>query len=292
MSFLTGLEHFVRQDEPLARYTWLKIGGPAEYFAEPTTIEDLAKLVRRCREQDVAVRVLGGGSNLLVRDEGVRGVVVQLGAAAFGGIAVAGNTVTAGAGAKLGHIVSASIREGLGGLEMLVGIPGSVGGALHGNAGSHGADVGQWTASATVLGRDGEIRQRRREELAFGYRESSLDDLVILAAELHLEPDDPEQLTKRMQKQWIVKKNNQPLGHEQTACAFRNPGGMSAGMLIDQAGLKETRVGRAAISARHANFIVTDSGATSGDVLQLIEVVKEQVMDRTGVELKLDLDVW
>lgn len=292
MSIITGFEHFIRQDEPLGPLTWLRIGGAAEYFAEPTTVDELAALVKRCREHDVSVRVLGGGSNLLIRDEGVRGVVVQLGAAAFGEIAVKGETVFAGAGAKLGHLISASVREGLSGLELLVGIPGTLGGALHNNSGNHGSDIGQFTQRALVLARDGEIHERRRDEMAFGYRQSSLDELVILSADLRLEPEDAVQITKRMQRQWIIKKSHQPLAHENTACAFRNPGEMSAASLIEQAGAENTRVGGVSLSSRHANFIVTDRGATSSDVLKLLDEVREQVLERTGVELKAGIEVW
>ncbi|MEX2186860.1 MAG: UDP-N-acetylmuramate dehydrogenase [Pirellulales bacterium] len=292
MSIITGFEHFIRQDEPLAPLTWLRIGGPADFFAEPTTVDELVALVRRCREHDVAVRVLGGGSNLLVRDEGVRGVVIQLGAAAFGEIAVKGQAVTAGGGAKLGHLISASAREGLGGLEMLVGIPGTLGGALHNNAGNHGSDVGQFTYRATVLVGDGQVHERKREEMAFGYRQSSLDELVVLSAELRFEPDDPLQITKRMQKQWIIKKSHQPLAHESAACAFKNPGEMSASSLIEQAGLGDVRAGGVTLSPRHANFLVAERGATSADALRLIDEVREQVLDRTGVELKPAIEVW
>jgi UDP-N-acetylmuramate dehydrogenase len=292
MDFLSGLEHFVRRDEPLGRYTWLRIGGPAEYFAEPTSVDELAALLRRAAENDLPVRLLGGGSNLLVREQGVPGVVVLLAAATFGQIKVSGDTITAGGGAKLGHVVSTAVREGLAGLEPLVGIPGTVGGALHGNAGSHGDDIGQWTEKATVIGHSGEIAERSRSEMSFGYRESSLDELVILSATFRLGRDDPEQLTKRMQKQWIVKKANHPLGHQSTACLFKSPGGMSAGMLIDQAGLKGTRVGGAEISDRHANFVVADADAKSRDILELMEQVSEKVLERTGIELVAAIEVW
>ncbi len=193
---------------------------------------------------------------------------------------------------KLGQAISTSVREGLAGLETLVGIPGTVGGALHGNAGSRGGDIGQWTCRATVMTATGEIIERSREELIFAYRESSLDELVILAGEFQLEPDDPEELTKRMQKQWIVKKAAQPLGHQSAGCIFKNPRGMSAGMLIEQAGLKNTRVGQAVVSERHANFIVTEPGATSQDVLRLIDMVRQRVMDRLGIELETEIEIW
>lgn len=292
MAFISGFEKIVRADEPLAPHTWFKLGGPAQYFAEPNGAEELAALVRRAREEGLPVRMLGSGSNVLVRDQAVPGVVVRLAGPQFSVISVQKQTITAGGGAKLGHVISTAVREGLGGLETLVGIPGTIGGALHGNAGSRGGDIGQWTCHATLMTSSGEILERRREELVFAYRESSLDELVILGAQFQLEPDNPEELTKRMQKQWIVKKAAQPLDHQSAGCIFKNPRGMSAGMLIDQAGLKGTRVGGAEVSDRHANFIVAHEGATTDDVLKLIEQVRERVFERLGVELELEIQVW
>ncbi len=292
MSLAKDFEHFVKRAEPLAPHTWFHLGGPAEFFAEPPTVEDLQALVCRCRDAGTPVRLLGGGSNLLVRDEGVAGLVVRLSAPAFNAISTERHTVSAGGGAKLGHVISTSVREGLAGLETLVGIPGTIGGALHGNAGSRGGDIGQWTCQATVMTRAGEIVTRPREELVFAYRESSLDELVILGARFELEQEAPEELTKRMQKQWIVKKASQPLDHQSAGCIFKNPRGMSAGMLIEQAGLKNTRIGGAEVSQRHANFIVADKGATSQDVLKLIELVRERVLERVGIELETEIEIW
>lgn len=292
MSWLDGFESIVRRDEPLAEHTWFHLGGPAEFFAVPTKVEELAELITRAQQEGLAIRLLGGGSNVLVRDEGVAGLVIQLAAEAFGGIRVQRDRVIAGGGAKLGHVISTSVREGLAGLEALVGIPGTVGGALHGNAGGRGGDIGQWTCRASVMTRSGEICQRPREDLLFAYRQSSLDELVILEAEFQLESDDPEELTKRMQKQWIVKKAAQPLGHQSAGCIFKNPRGISAGMLIDQAGLRGTRKGGAEVSERHANFIVADHGCTSQDVLQLMELVRSQVASRLAVELENEIEIW
>jgi UDP-N-acetylmuramate dehydrogenase len=292
MALKDEFEAIVRPDEPLAPHTWFRLGGPAEYFAEPRNVEELASLIKRCQEEGLTVRLLGGGSNILVRDEGVPGVVIRLADAGFAEVEIRGRRVTAGGGVKLGHVISMAVGKGLAGLEPLVGIPGTIGGALHGNAGSRGGDLGQWVRKATVMARSGEIFERQREELVFAYRHSSLDELVILSAEFELDPDDPEQLTKRMQKQWIVKKAAQPLGHQSAGCIFKNPRGMSAGMLIDQAGLKGTRVGGAEVSDRHANFIIAESGATPQDVLRLIELVRSRVADRLGVELELEIEVW
>lgn len=292
MSGLTGFDDIVRQGEPLAPFTWFKIGGPAAYFAEPRSIEELEKLVRQCCEQELPVRLIGGGSNLLVRDDGVPGVVIRLASEAFAEVKVDGDSITSGGGTKLGHLISIAVREGLAGLESLVGIPGTVGGALHGNAGGRGGDIGQWTGQATVMTRDGEIHVRQRDDLVFSYRESSLDELVILESKFQLEATDAAELTKRMQKQWILKKASQPLGHQSAGCIFKNPRGMSAGMLIDQAGMKGTTVGGATISERHANFIVTEPGASSQDVLKLIDLVKSRISERLGVDLETEIEVW
>lgn len=292
MTLVSGFEKIVRRQEPVADRTWLRLGGPAEFFAEPNSPDELAALVRRCRNESVPIRLIGGGSNVLIRDEGVSGMVVSLTSPDFTGIRISGSHVTAGGGARMAHTISETVRAGLAGLEPLVGIPGTIGGALHGNSGSRGGDIGQWACGATVMTRDGDIIQRHREDLLFAYRQSSLDELVILSGEFQLEPDDPVQLTKRMQKQWIIKKANHPLSHQNVACVFKNPRGMSAGMLIDQAGLKGTRVGGVEVSQRHANFIWAEKGATSQDVLRLVDLVRSRVAERLGVELETELEIW
>jgi UDP-N-acetylmuramate dehydrogenase len=292
VTVIKEFERIVRAGELLAPHTWFGLGGPAEYFAEPNSIEELAALVKRCRQEGIAVRMLGGGSNVLVRDEGVRGMVLRLSAPAFNDIRAAKQRIAAGAGARLGHVVSMAVREGLSGLETLVGIPGTLGGALHGNAGSHGGDVGQWVCRATTMTRDGEIVERERNELVFAYRQSNLDDLVILSCEFELESENPLELTKRMQKNWIMKKATHPFGHQSTGCIFKNPRGIRAGMLIEQAGLKGTRVGGAEVSDRHANFVVTEPDATSKDVLQLIDLMRSTVAERLGVELEMEIEIW
>ena len=288
----TEYKNVVRQAEPLAMHTWFQLGGPAEFFAEPENPDQLIGLLNRCHEEGVEARVLGQGSNILVGDEGVPGMVIRLTALEFGRIAIDGRRVTVGGGANLGRLVTTSVHRGLAGMEMLVGIPGTVGGALHGNTGSHGGDIGQWTASATVLTPAGETIERTRDDLFFGYRESNLDEGVVLEAVLELEEDDPRELARRMQKQWIIKRANQPMGHQCAGCIFKNPRGASAGELIDKCGLKGTRIGGAVVSERHANFIVAEPHCTSQDVLRLIELVRSQVNDRMDVRLELEIEVW
>jgi UDP-N-acetylmuramate dehydrogenase len=282
----------VREQIPLAERTWFKVGGAAQFFAEPTSVDELKSVVKRCGDDGLHVRLLGGGSKVLVRDEGVAGMVISLANPNFANIDVAAERVTIGAGAMLASAITVTVGAGLAGLETLVGIPGTVGGALHGNAGSHGGDIGQWASRATVMTRSGEIIERERGDLVFAYRESSLDELVILSAEFELEREDPVVVTKRMQKQWIVKKANLPMAHENTGCIFKNPRGMSAGMLIDQCGLKGEKVGGAEVSERHANFFVAKPGASAKDVLQLIDVVRNRVAEKMGVELETEIEIW
>jgi UDP-N-acetylmuramate dehydrogenase len=292
MSFIAGFENIVRQGEPLAMHTWFQLGGPAEFFAEPESPDQLIALVRRCHEDGIDMRLLGQGSNILVRDEGVPGVVLHLSAPAFCNIQIDGRTLTAGGGALLGRVVTTTVHRGLAGLETLIGIPGTVGGALHGNAGTHSGSIGQWTIEATVVAANGEVVQRSAEELVFGYRQSNLDDLVVLQASCELEEDNPRELAQRMQKHWIVKKASQPMGHQSAGCVFKNPRGASAGELIDDAGLKGTRIGGAVVSDRHANFIIAEPECTAQDVLRLIDVIRGQVRDRMGIELELELEIW
>ncbi len=292
MGLLSGFEHIVREQEPLAPYTWFRLGGAAEYFAEPTSVDELKALVQHCRETEIPIRVLGGGSNLLVRDQGVPGVVIHLATPAFSQINVQENQIVAGAGAKLAHVISTAVREGLAGLEYLVGIPGTIGGALRGNAGTENHDIGQSTAWAEAMTRSGDIVEHQRDDLRFAYRYSSLDELLILRAGFQLETEDRTELTKRMQTLWIVKKSKQPASDQNMGRIFKNPSGMRAADLIEQARLKGTKVGGAEISEKHANFTVVSADASSDEVLRLIELVQLHVRERIGVELETDIEIW
>jgi UDP-N-acetylmuramate dehydrogenase len=292
MSWTAGFEHMLRENEPLASYTWLRLGGPARYFAEPTSRDELLSLVKRAAEQGVPARLLGGGSNLLISDAGFPGLVIRLGVETFGKIERQGNQLLVGGGAKLGHLVSIAAREGLAGLEELVGIPGTVGGALHGNAGSLHGDIGAWTDSALLMTRTGEIIKRGRSEMHFYYRSSSLDELIILEAQFALEPGNPTEITKRMQKNWIVKRATSPASALAQGCMFKDPGGMSAASIIDQLGLKGIRIGDVQLSERCPNFVIVGQSGTSADVRELIDIVRRTVMDRLGVDLEPGMEMW
>ncbi len=279
-------------DESLAQHTWLKLGGNAELFYTPTCRDQLLSLIRACVAAEVPVRVFGSGSNLLIRDGGVSGSVIRISDPLLSEIKVDGNAVTAGGGALLSHVVSESVRAGLAGLENLVGIPGTVGGAIVGNAGGRHADIGEFVRKVEVVTRDGEVVERTGDELTFAYRSSSITDLAVLSVTLQLRPDDSDDLTVRMKKIWIMKRSTQPLADQSAGCIFRNPRGLSAGALIEQCGLKDLAVGEARISDRHANFVVTGPGATSADVESLIDKVRIAVAEKFGVELELEIRKW
>lgn len=292
MSSLDEFSEIVKRDEPLAPYTWLKLGGPAQYFIEPRNEAELIRVVRVCCDERIPVRVLGGGSNLIVRDEGVSGAVLRLNNPAFAEVRIEGNRVTAGCGALLSHVISETVGAGLAGLENLAGIPGTIGGALHGNAGGRHGEIAQYVRKVTVLTVSGEKLVRSEDELLFDYRQSNLDELLILDVEFELQPDSEAEILQRLRKIWITKKASQPLSSQTAGCIFKNPRGQRAGQLIEQAGLKGTRIGGAEINDRHANFIVTHEGASSSDVLRLMDLVRSKVADQFGVHLEPEVKIW
>ncbi|MDA7975973.1 MAG: UDP-N-acetylmuramate dehydrogenase [Pirellulales bacterium] len=282
----------VQLAEPLAKHTWLGVGGVAQYFCEPVSVESLSAIVSRCNETKIKLRVIGGGSNVLVPSEGVEAMVIRLSAPPFCGVEVDGQSVRVGAGAKLVHLVSAAVQEGLSGLEDLVGIPGTVGGGLVGNAAAHGCNLGQRVHSVTVMLPDGTTEDRLRDDIAFASSWSSLDGVIVLSARFDLDEDDPEQLTKRMQKQWIVERSEQPSGTRSVAMMFKDPVGTTAESLITQAGCRDVCVGNASIYASCANYVVTTVGCPSSDVQELVEKVRAIVREKLGVELAPRIRVW
>jgi|HubBroStandDraft_6_1064221.scaffolds.fasta_scaffold293871_2 UDP-N-acetylmuramate dehydrogenase len=292
MNSLDVFKDIALRDQPLAPHTWMKIGGPAQYLVRPRNVDELREVVRTCHDEQMPVRILGAGSNVLVRDEGVSGAVVQLVSDSFGEISIEGSSVRVGAGALLSRLISESVKAELAGLETLSGIPGTVGGAVRGNAGGRAGDIGQFVESITVINVKGEIATRNGDELWFGYRESNIDELMILEVSIKLQQGDSEEITRRMRKLWIMKKATQPLSFQTAGCIFKNPRGLSAGALIEQAGLKGIRVGEAEISDRHANFIVTNPGAKSDDVLRLIDLIRSKVSEQFGVDLELEIKIW
>ena len=292
MRLFDGLEQIVETEVPLAPYTWFRIGGPAQYFIQPETPEQLSEALRRCREHEIPVHILGGGANLLVDDSGVRGGVIRLVGEHFGRVVFGADAVKAGAAADLHRVVLRAVREGMSGMECLAGIPGSIGGAVRMNAGGAFGDIGNIVECVHLMDSDGVAFTRLHGELVFGYRATNITSKVILGAEFRLAADDPRRILNQVKQIWIYKKNTQPLGVRSAGCIFKNPRGMSAGALIDKAGLKGRRVNGAQVSEKHANFIITDAGAHASDVLKLINIIREEVYKRWDVYLELEIEVW
>lgn len=292
MNIFNGLEKIVKKDYPLGQSTWFGLGGRAEYFIRPQTVAQLADVAKRCSENSVPMQVLGFGSNLLVRDEGVKGTVIKLDGEEFCKVKHDGLILTAGAGADLGKLVLDCVRRGLGGIEILAGIPGSIGGAVRMNAGGIFGDLGSAIESVTLMDNDGNIFEKSKPELSFDYRQTNITAKIILAAQIKLYQADPQHLLKTVKEVWIYKKNTQPLNTKSAGCVFKNPRGMSAGAMIDRTGLKGTKVGGAVVSEKHANFIIAEKGCKSSDVILLIDTIKQQVKEKFDVELELEIEIW
>jgi UDP-N-acetylmuramate dehydrogenase len=290
MKELTEFAEFVKADEPLAPYTHLKLGGPAEALVQPRTVVELCAVVRRCAEKRLPLHLLGCGCNVLVKDEGVRGVVLRLKEPPFTQIEVEGRRARAGCGAALSALISHTARHALAGLESLVGIPGTVGGALRHSAGDRSGEIGQYLRRAEVVDSKGQVQVRDRDE--FVDAANSLDDVVLVTADFELETDKPEAIVKRMRKAWIQRKRNQPFSFQAACRVFKNPRGLTAAALVAQAGLAGTKVGGAEVSDRDANYIIAHPGASSRDVLRLIDLVKSRVLERFNADLELELAVW
>jgi UDP-N-acetylmuramate dehydrogenase len=288
-----GFRGEILQEEPLAPYTTWRIGGPAEILATPADRSDVVAAVAWARERGLPWRVLGNGSNLLVRDEGVRGLVLRL-RRSLDEASVEGTTIVAGAGASFPALANLAARRGLSGLEFAAGIPGTLGGALVMNAGWHEFETQGAVASVDVLEVDGRIATRDAPACAFRYRGSALRGrpVVVLGARLELRADDPAAVRERLDRFAAHRKATQPTELASCGSTYLKPPGDFAGRLIEAVGLKGRRVGGIEVSAKHANFFVNVSGGTASDVLELARVVEEAVRERFGVALTREFEVW
>ncbi len=292
MNIFSGLEEIVETDYQLAKQTWYGLGGPADYFIRPKTTEQLKEAVLRCNENRIGIHVMGFGSNLLISDDGLRAAVIKLQAEQFAQIEFNGREVTAWAGAELSKLVLECVQKGLSGLEALTGIPGSIGGSVKMNAGGNFGDFGAAIESVTLMDSEGSVFEKSKPELVFDYRRTNITAKFILNARLKLNEGDPDQIMRTIQEIWIYKKNNQPLNTKNSGCIFKNPRGVSAGALIDRAGLKGLQIGGAIVSEKHANFFIAEKGCKSRDILRLIDTVKQRVKEQFDIELELEIEIW
>lgn len=282
----------VQTNVSLAPFTQLKIGGPAEVVILPRSIDELIAVVKRCVERQLRYRILGSGGNILARDDGVPGLVLRLAAPAFTQITTVGRSLKAGCGATLSAVIAVAAQHGLTGLESLVGLAGTIGGALLLNAGDRKSDIGQFVRQVEVLDSQAAVRLREHDELRFTPDGTILDDPVLLSAEFDLESESRDAIVKRLRKSWIQLKATQPYSYQSAARIFKNPPGLNAATLIEQTGLVGTRVGAAVVSDRNANFIIAEPGAATRDVLRLIDLIRTRVQDRFHLELELAISVW
>ncbi|MCM3594403.1 UDP-N-acetylmuramate dehydrogenase [Metabacillus idriensis] len=283
----------VVHNEPLAKHTTIKIGGPAEIFVEPNSIEDLKKTMDIVTESGVPWRAIGRGSNLLVGDSGIKGVVIKLGKG-LDHLEVDGDTITAGGGYSLIKLTTVISKQGLSGLQFAGGIPGSVGGAVYMNAGAHGSDMSKILVKAHILFEDGTMEWLTAEELDFSYRTSLLQKKrpgICLEAVLKLDKGNREEIVAELQKNKDYRRETQPWDHPNCGSVFRNPLPHYAGQLIQESGLKGYQIGGAKISELHGNFIVNTGNATAKDVLDLIDFVKKTIYEKHAVKMETEVEI-
>jgi len=273
-------------NEPLSRYTSMGVGGPADIMVLPRTIRDISLTLEYCKDLSINLSVIGAGTNIIVRDGGIRGIVLRI-ASPLTKMSVYDETlVGVSAGTTLRDLASTCADHGLSGLEFTSGIPGTVGGALYMNAGTDLGSFGELVREVVVLDC---VRKRilRKEDLRLGYRTSRFHETreVILEVVLRLTRDSPSRIRNRMNQIIKKRKQRQPLTAKSAGCIFKNPTGLSAGRLIDQAGCKGLRIGGAEVSTKHANFIINNGNATAEDVLRLMKEIERRVYDHFGIRL-------
>lgn len=280
----------IRLNEPMRRHTTLRVGGPADVYIEAASENDLSELVRFCRESETPLTMLGRGSNLLVRDGGIRGVVACLGAA-FATIEAEGSALRCGAAARLRSVAYEARKFSLGGFEFLEGIPGNIGGGLRMNAGAMGASIFELVDFVRMIDPQGRVEERPAKEIPVEYRNCSLlKTHIAVSAVLRGQPSDRSSIEARMSECSDKRWKSQPAAPS-AGCIFKNAVTISTGRLVQELGLKGTRAGGAVISEVHGNFIVNDRNATARDVIELIELVKEQAFRQRGIELQTEVQI-
>lgn len=280
-------EERVLVEEPMDRHTTFRIGGPADYFLIPETYEQIQKILEICRREELPYFILGNGSNLLVSDQGYRGVIIQT-FRNFSGVTVDGNKIRAASGALLSAIAAAAKNASLTGFEFAGGIPGTLGGAMVMNAGAYGGEMKDVLEEVTVMDQEGQIRILKVDELEMGYRTSIIKKAgyLVLEAVIALEPGDQERIKERMRELTEQRTSKQPLEYPSAGSTFKRPEGYFAGKLIMDCGLRGYRVGGAQVSEKHCGFVINTGGATAQDVRTLMQNVSDKVFEKYGVTLE------
>ncbi|MCS7263213.1 MAG: UDP-N-acetylmuramate dehydrogenase [Armatimonadetes bacterium] len=278
--------------EPMKHHTTLRVGGPADVLVTVHNVDELQKVVQFAKEHDIQILVLGEGSNLIVRDGGIKGIVLRL-SGELTKFKFDTLEVEVGGGAYLPHLLVKAAQRGLSGLECCTGVPGTVGGALISNAGSAEEFIGNRVSRVTVLTHEGELRVVERDELRFGYRQSNLKDLglVIVSVVLNLTRDDPKAIMERIHRRWRYRWETQPVNLPCAGCIFKNPPNDRAGRLLDASGLKGVRIGDAQVSTVHANFIINLGNAKAKDVIDLAELMRRTVKEKFNISLEYEVQI-
>ncbi|HKC48295.1 MAG TPA: UDP-N-acetylmuramate dehydrogenase [Gemmatimonadales bacterium] len=279
------------ENEPLSRYTTWRIGGPARYLLQPADVDDVVRGLEMARERGLPWLVLGLGSNVLFKDEGFPGMVIRMGKG-LDKFEMKGATAIVGAGMPTPILARRTAEAGFSGVERFIGIPGTVGGGIYMNAGCHGAEFAEIVTEVTVMDGKGKTRTVPRKQISYKYRGSNLGDVIVLEAKLQLGEESPAKLKELQAKLFRWRKAGTPFDLPCAGSTFKNPGGnKTAGMLIDEVGLKGFRMGGVQVSPLHANYFVNLGTATAADVLRLIDHVKKTVAKKTGVEMELEIKV-
>ncbi len=285
MKLWSDLHSPVECDSPLADRTTFRMGGVARYFCCPASVDDLGLIMRRCVENNIPVKFLGGGSNLLITSEKVDAMVIWIHAPFMTSIEFDGEKVSVGAGVSMRRLVAESVRRGLTGLEFMVGVHGTAGGAVGSNASTRSGRFFDLVRRVETVGPQGTFEEKSEKDIPDS-------DYAVTGCTLELRADNPEMIRERINIETTYRRESQPQGGVSAGCAFRNPPGDSAGRLIEEAGLKGLRIGGAEVSETHANFIVNTNAASGGDVLNLINRIREVVLAKFGITLELEVDIW
>ena len=282
--------------EALSKHTTFRIGGLAEAFIYCEDIEELKRIIAFFKKVGLSYCVIGNGSNLLVSDKGIKGCVVKLGNI-FSEVAFNKERIIVGSACSLQKLIFSAAEKGLSGIESLSGIPGTVGGAVIANAGAWGNSIGNHVISIKVLTEYGKLMVMKKNDLKFSYRESILKKknrkAIIIEIELgNFKKESPKTVKEKIKSVSVLRKTTQPFGQPSPGCIFKNPRQAAAGMLIDFAGIKRTKIGRAQVSEKHANFIVNNSRAKAIDVIKLIEYIRKEIKKNFGINLELEIEKW
>jgi len=287
-----GIDSIIKYDEPLKNHTSLRIGGPADIFCSPGNIKDLKKIVSISKEYNIPFWVIGNGTNLLILDSGIRGLVINLNKG-FKKIEFSDNIVKAGAGVSLVFLSKIALNRELSGLEFVCNVPGALGGAIINNASFKGSCMADVVQNVTFLTRENKMEKTSKPNLNFNYRVCNLKGkpVIILEATLLLKKGNKEEIESRMRENIEIRETKQPLNKLSAGSIFKNPPGYYAGELAEKVGAKELSRGKAQISSKHANFIINNGGALAGDILYLIEEIERRVKKNFGINLEREIEI-